>query len=116
MMNLKPYKRSTAVLLLLLIARLGFSQQNYVESFNVSDDVEVSVNTSFTNIIFETWNKNKVEVEAYIEGENLSGKEKQDLMKNWDLEITGNSKKVSITSNAADQVFAISDKIGRAHV
>ena len=109
MKNLKQYKRKIAVLLLLLIGSLGYSQKKQVESFNVADDVEVSVNTSYTNIVFETWNKNKVEVEAYIEGEKLTEKEKQDLMKNWDLNITGNSKKVSINSNAGNQNFAMGD-------
>ncbi len=109
MKNLKLYKRRTAVLFLLLIGTLSYSQKKQVESFNVADDVEVSVNTSYTNIVFETWNKNKVEVEAYIEGEKLTEKEKQDLMKNWDLNITGNSKKVSISSNAGNQSFAMGD-------
>lgn len=109
MKNLKLYKLKIAVFLLLLIGTVSYSQKNYVESFNVADDVEVSVNTSYTNIVFETWNKNKVEVEAYIEGEKLTEKEKQDLMKNWDLKITGNSKKVSITSNAGSQAFAMND-------
>jgi hypothetical protein len=71
--------------------------------------VEVSVNTSYTNIIFETWNKTKVEVEAYIEGEKLSEKEKQQLMKNWNLNISGNSKKVSISTDGGNQSFAMTD-------
>jgi len=108
-MNLKLFRRKTALFMLLFGGAIGYSQQNYVESFNVADDVEVSVNTSYTNIVFETWNKNKVEVEAYIEGEKISEKEKQDAMKNWDLDIRGNSKKVSITSNAGDQSFAMGD-------
>ncbi len=109
MKNLKLYKRKTVVFLLLLIGTLSYAQKNYVESFNVVDDVEVTVNTSYTNIIFETWNKNKVEVEAYIEDENLTEKEKQDLMKNWDLHVTGNSKQVNISSNAGNQSFAMGD-------
>lgn len=109
MKNLKLYKRRTTVLLLLLLGTISYSQKSYVESFNVADDVEVSVNTSYTNIVFETWNKNKVEVEAYIEGEKLTEKEKQDLMKKWDLQVAGNSKKVNITSNAGNQDFAMGD-------
>jgi len=108
MKNLKLFKLSTAFALL-LVATLGYSQKNYVESFNVSDNVEVSVNTSYTHIIFETWNKNKVEVEAFIEGDNLSEKEKEQLMKNWDLKVTGNSKNVTITSNSISQAFAMAD-------
>ncbi|MDC8000627.1 hypothetical protein POV26_06240 [Aequorivita todarodis] len=107
MKNLKRYKLRIAVFLLLLLGAVSYSQKNRVESFNVVDDVEVSVNTSYTNIVFETWNKNKVEVEAYIEDEKLSEKEKQQLMKNWDLNISGNSKKVSIASNAGNQGFAM---------
>src|SRR5690606_19158790 len=109
MKNLKLYKLKIATLLLLLIGTVNYSQNKYVESFNVADNVEVSVNTSYTNIVFETWNKNKVEVEAYIEGEKLSENEKQNAMKNWDLDIRGNSKKVSITSNAGNQSFAMGE-------
>ncbi|WP_052671343.1 DUF4097 family beta strand repeat-containing protein [Aequorivita vladivostokensis] len=108
MKNLKSFKRSTA-LVLLLATTFGYSQKKYVESFNVADNIEVSVNTSFTNVVFETWNKDKVAVEAFIEGENLSEKEKEQLMKNWDLQVTGNSKKVTITSNAGNQPFAMTD-------
>lgn len=109
MKNLKLYKHRIATILLLMLGTVSYSQKNYVESFNVVDNVEVSVNTSYTNIVFETWNKNKVEVEAYIEGEKLTEKEKQDLMKKWDLRVTGNSKKVNITSNAGNQDFAMGD-------
>lgn len=108
MKNLKLYKLSTLIVLT-LVTTFGYSQKKYVESFNVSDNVEVSVNTSFTNVVFETWNKNKVEVEAFIEGDNLSDSQKEQLMKNWDLEVTGNSKKINVTSNSGSQPFAIND-------
>lgn len=93
--------------LLLFSSALTYSQNNYLESFNVSDNVEISVNSSYTDIVFETWSKNKVEVEAYIEGSKLSEKEKQQLMKNWDLNITGNSKKISVNSDAGSQASAL---------
>lgn len=108
MKNLKLLKRSSLSVLIMATA-FGYSQKKYVESFNVSDNVEVVVNTSFTNVVFETWNKNKVEVEAFIDAENLSGKEKEQQMDNWNLEVTGNSKKVIVTSNAGSQPFAVSD-------
>ncbi|MCZ4320282.1 hypothetical protein O4H26_14910 [Aequorivita viscosa] len=108
MKNLKLYNCSTIVVLL-LVSAFGYSQKKYVESFNVNDNVEVSVNTSFTNVIFETWNKNKVEVEAFIEGDKLSASEKEQQMKNWKLDVTGNSKKVSINSNVSNQSFAMAN-------
>ncbi|MCB0468708.1 MAG: hypothetical protein KDC64_10945, partial [Aequorivita sp.] len=108
MKNLKLFKHSTLVVLA-LATTFGYSQKKYVESFNVSDNVEVSVNTSFTNVIFETWNKNKVEVEAFIEGDNLSESQKEQLMENWNLDIIGNSKKITVTSNAGKQPYALNE-------
>lgn len=104
---LNLFNHKTA-LLLLFVSTLSYSQKNNIESFNVSDNVEVSVNSSYTNIIFETWNKDKVEVETFIEGGKLSEKEKQQLMKKWDLNIAGNSKKISISSDAGSQASAMS--------
>ncbi|MEM7086383.1 MAG: hypothetical protein AAF489_09385 [Bacteroidota bacterium] len=90
--------RITAVLLLFCVSMVS-AQSTYKESFNVGDDVLVSVNTSHTNVVFETWNKDVVQVEAFIDDENLSAKEKEEVFKNWDLDVLGNSKKVVITSN-----------------
>ena len=54
----------------------------------------VSVNTSHTNVVFETWNKDIVQVEAFIDDESLSAKEKEEIFKNWDLDVLGNSKRL----------------------
>jgi hypothetical protein len=88
-----------AVLLFLGTTAL-MAQVKETERFNVSDEVVVSVNTSHTNVIFETWNKDQVEVTASVDGEELSQKEKQEILDNWDYEVLGSSKKVRITSNA----------------
>ncbi|MBT0608656.1 YggN family protein [Aequorivita echinoideorum] len=108
MNNSRLFNRNAVIGLLLAYSTLGFAQKNYVESFNVSENVEVEVNTSYTNVIFETWNKDRVEVEAFIEGSKLSEEEKQRLMKNWNLDITGNSKKITINSNAGNDLYAAS--------
>ncbi|TDI80182.1 MAG: hypothetical protein E2O83_03340 [Bacteroidetes bacterium] len=90
--------RFTTVLLLFCASFIS-AQSSYKESFNVGDDVLVSVNTSHTNVVFETWNKNIVEVEAFVDDESLSAKEKKEIFDNWNFEVLGNSKKVVITSN-----------------
>lgn len=87
---------------LMLNCAVLFSQKQAIESFDVSEDVLVSVNTSHTNVVFETWNKNKVEVVALVDGENLSEKEKEEILQNWDYDVLGNSKKVVVTSNAGN--------------
>ncbi len=109
MINLKLYNHKIASILFLFVGFFGYSQGTIVETFNVVENVEVVVNTSYTNVVFETWNKNKVEVEAYIEGEKLSEKEKLGMMNNWNLNISGNSKKISISTNVGNQSFAMTD-------
>lgn len=98
MKNLIAYKRSILSVFIALAAIVANAQKKYVESFEVNDDATIVVNTSYTNIVFETWNKNKVEVEAFIEGEDLTEEEKQEIFDNWNFQVLGNSNTVMITS------------------
>lgn len=66
------------------------------QSINVNKDVKVNLNTSNCNVIFDTWNKNVVEIEAYIEGEQLSDVELQDALKSWGIDIDASMDNVSI--------------------
>lgn len=99
MNNIVVFSHKITAIVILLLAPIVVAQNRHVESFNVGSDVLVSVNTSHTDVVFETWNKDRVEVEAYIEGDKLSEKEKKEIFKNWDLDVLGNSKKVVITSS-----------------
>ena len=96
------FKISITTIILLISTAITIAQEQYKETFNVKDDATVSVNTSHTHIIFETWNRDKVEVEAYIEGSTLSEAEKQELFDNWDFSVLGNSNKVVITSKGGN--------------
>ena len=99
MNNLKVYKLSTLVLFVFGVSFGSFGQSKSVEGFDVSgEDVVISVNTSHTNVTFETWNKDRVEVEAYVEGEGLSEEEKKEIFDSWNFEVLGNSSRVVITS------------------
>ena len=89
----------TAVLLLLLTS-VTVAQDRYKENFKIDKDAIVTVNVSYADVVFETWNKNIVEVEAYIEGKGLSEKDKKEAFKAWKFDVLGNSKKVVITSNS----------------
>ena len=97
MKNSVVFKLSFIAVLLFFVGSV-YGQKKYVESFDVSKDVVVKVNTSHTNVIFKTWNKNKVEVEAFIDDDSLSEKEKQEAFNDWNLDVLGNSNKIVITS------------------
>lgn len=92
-------KLSLTFSMLLIAAAVSFAQEKKLESFNVKKDVAIELNTSHTNIRFETWNKNKVEVEAFIKGEGLSQQEQKELLNKWNVSITGNSDKVTVSTN-----------------
>ncbi|MGB5419500.1 hypothetical protein [Algibacter sp.] len=68
------------------------------QSIKVEKDVVVDLDISYCNIIFDTWNKNIIEIEAYVEGEKLSKEALENAMKNWDIDVDASSNEVSITT------------------
>lgn len=69
------------------------------QSIKVDKGVVVDLNTSYSNIIIDTWNKGTIEIEAYIEGEKLSKEELEDALKHWDVDIDASSNAVSISTS-----------------
>src|SRR5690606_11081314 len=55
-------------------------------------------NTSNCNIEFDTWNKNVVEIEAYIEGEKLSKEALEKALKAWGVHVDATSKEITIST------------------
>jgi len=76
-------------------------EKKYHESFKVNKDVVISLNTFYTDVVIETWNRNIVDVNATItvEGKNLKQKDADKYFKNWHFEALGNHQKVSIKGN-----------------
>ncbi|AIZ41971.1 hypothetical protein [Cellulophaga baltica] len=74
--------------------------KTYIENYNVNKDAIINLNTSHTDIEFETWNKDQVEIEVVIAIEGASPKDMEKYFKQNELNITGNSRQISITSGA----------------
>ena len=53
------------------------------QSVNVNEDVTINLNTNQTNIVIDTWNKDIIEVEAYIESNTLTKEELETYLKAW---------------------------------
>lgn len=95
-------KRTKINWLLLLIFFVGsqavFAQakkEKLKERFDVNKDVQIEVDTRYADVVFETWSKDEVVVEAYVEGKNVN-----DALENWDLAVSGNSKRIRISSES----------------
>ena len=87
------------LLLLCVIGTAAYGQKEtkvYKEVFQVTPETVLDINTSSTDIQFETWNKNQIEIEATIELEGATAQEAQDYFENDAIEIVGNSKIVTI--------------------
>lgn len=70
--------------------------KNYSERFTVNKDVTIDLNTSHTDVVLETWDKNEVAVEGLIEVEGVTKEEAEKYFKNWGFEALGNSGRVTV--------------------
>lgn len=99
-MNKTIIKTKLLILGVLLSSGL-FAQQKLTkvsQSFKVNKDVTINLNTSHCNIVFDTWNKSAVEIEAYMESQDLNKEELQDVLKKWDVNVDGSQNNVTITA------------------
>ncbi|MEW7280081.1 hypothetical protein ABW636_15915 [Aquimarina sp. 2201CG1-2-11] len=98
------YKLSFFVISALCVCAEGFSQskQNKLsEKITTNSDVVVTLNSSHTSVVFETWNRNSVGVEAYIEGD-LSDEDAKRILESWQVNVIGNENEVMISSTAGN--------------
>jgi hypothetical protein len=71
------------------------------QSIKVDNDVILNLNTSNCNIEFDTWTKNVVEIEAYVEGEKLSKEDLEKALKAWGISVDATSKEISISTKGS---------------
>jgi len=72
--------------------------KTFKETFNVGDDAVLELNTTHTDVEFETWDKNQVEIVATVELEDASKEEIEDYFKEDPIRIVGNSKSINVST------------------
>ncbi|WP_250434117.1 YggN family protein [Hanstruepera flava] len=97
--------KTVNILSILFFLTISVSAQQRLEkisqSVNVNDDVIINLNTSQTDIIIDTWNKDIIEVEAYMESNTLTKQELETYLKGWKVSVDGSKDNVTISSNAS---------------
>ena len=86
------------ILVLCLLTTFGYAQKKLnktSQSIKVNKDVVIDLNTSYVEIEVDTWNKDIVEVEAYIESDKLSGEDLKRALEAWNLKVEGSNDKVT---------------------
>ena len=92
-----PFKVTAFFLCLISIGAYGQKQtKTYKESFKVTNETILDINTSHADIEFETWKKPEVSIEVTIEIDGVSNEEAEQYLKKGSIDIFGNSKKISI--------------------
>lgn len=97
--------KTLAVILCLISTELGYGQKEtktFNETFSVSKEAVLNIDTSHTDIEFETWGKNEVSIEAIIELEGASEEETHRYFEKESFEILGNSTKVDIKTKGGN--------------
>ncbi|MDY7395173.1 hypothetical protein UMM65_07955 [Aureibaculum sp. 2210JD6-5] len=87
-------------------------RRTYNEEFSTNKDVVIEVNTRNTDVQIETWNKNKVSVEAIIEVEGVEDVQAERTLDNWKFKAVGNKSEVEISaksSGASNYLFSSND-------
>ncbi|MBC2846081.1 hypothetical protein [Winogradskyella flava] len=93
--------KTIRILVLCLVTSFGYAQKKLSktsQSIKVNKDVIVDLNTSYAEIEISTWNKDIVEVEAYIESSKLSEEELERALEAWNLKVDGSNDRVTISS------------------
>ncbi|UII75218.1 DUF4097 family beta strand repeat-containing protein [Flagellimonas sp. HMM57] len=89
------------VFLILMAGITCYGQEKsktYKETFNVDNDAELNINTSHTDIEFETWNKNQVEITAVVEIEDATDEEAKSYFDKEIVKIMGNSREIEVST------------------
>lgn len=84
----------------LLLGASLWSQETktYKETFIVGDDTVLEINTSNTDIEFEKWDKDQVEILATVTLEEATKEEAEDYFENVPFKIMGNSQQIEVVS------------------
>lgn len=93
----------TSILFLLVVCS-AFAQNTLLktkETLKANKDIKIYLDATHTNVEVDTWNKNYVEIEAYIESNKLNKQELANALKAWDLDIEANENRINIDSNGS---------------
>lgn len=103
-MRIIQYKIIFIVLALATISATAQKTKLLIQEFKVKPDVVIDVNTRYTDIEIETWNKNEVLVEARMKvtGENITEEIEDSYYDKWKFDATGNTDKIKVISRTSN--------------
>ena len=96
---MKTIKLKYVMLSLLFVSVGSFAQNKKLsKNYKTSSEVTVELDSRHTNIIIENWDKNEVQIDAYLEGDTGNKEKTKELLESWDLNTSSNGNAVKIKS------------------
>ena len=97
----------SAIALVLITTKVVAQKESktFKETFTIGENAVLNITTSNTDIEFETWDKNQVEITAVIELDGATPEEAEEYFENGRIEIKGNSKEIDITTGVENSWF-----------
>ncbi|WP_299782228.1 hypothetical protein [uncultured Formosa sp.] len=94
-------KSITSLVLVVFVSNLTQAQQKLSkasQSLKVNKEVTINLESNYTIVKIDTWNKDVIEVEAFVESDHLSQSDLQNALKDWHVDVSGSSDFVNISS------------------
>ncbi|QDO94109.1 hypothetical protein FNB79_08995 [Formosa sediminum] len=94
-------KTTLALILFGLLPITSLAQQKRskaLQTLNVNKDVTINLESDYTHVIVDTWNKNSIEVEAFVESDKRTQADLQKVLEQWSVNVSGSNSDVNITS------------------
>lgn len=106
--HIKIFKHSFVFALLFLISLHSILSQNktekYTNEFNIPSASYIELDAIYTDIIFTSWNKDKVAVKAYLQSSELTEEQTQIELSLWDFQVNQLDSLVAISSMASPKL------------
>lgn len=100
-------------LIIACLLALSVSAQQRLEkasqSIKANKDVIINLNTSHTDIEVDTWNKDHIEIEAYLESDELTKEELKKVLGAWSINIDGTTDEVTIRSGGSGGMWDLAE-------
>ena len=102
MKTLRRYKLSQfmAILLFTSGSLVAQTQQKVKKNYPMNNDATIAVDAQHTKLVFETWDKNEMQIEAFIDTKGLSEEEVKKALEDWQVSVKGDKSSMTVTSNA----------------
>lgn len=96
---MKTMKLKILMLFLVCGTMTAFAQTKKLnKTYKTNANVSLEVDATHTNIVVENWDRNEVQIEAFLETGEADKETTKKLLENWKLQTNGTPGKVTISS------------------